>query len=125
MGLKFKRNTYCTQSRVTSATNGETDKHTQHLCRLGIDDSYMLLDETFESLVVKITTNYFFGLPPEILTYPLFKKKKSSFFFSSFFFFLFLVFFLGGGGVGRGGSFFSFRAVFHSKVTCCLCCTVL
>ena len=115
MGLKFKRNTYCTQSRVTSTTNGETDKHTQHLCRLGIDDSYMLLDETFESLVVKITTNYFFGLPPGILTYPLFKKKI---FFFLFFFFLFsfpcfFFFFLGGGGVGWGGGVFLF---FQSSV---------
>ena len=116
MGSKFKRNTYCTQSRVTSATNGETDKHTQHLCRLGIDDSCMLLDETFESLVVKITTNYFFGLPPGILTYPLFKLF---FFFFLFFFFLFLFFFfffLGGvgwGGVGGEGGVFLF---FQSSV---------
>ena len=109
MGLKFKRNTYCTQSRVTSATNGETDKNTQHLCRLGIDDSCMLLDETFESLVVKITTNYFFGLPPGILTYPLFKKNNHfSFLLFSFFFSLFFF-----GGVGWGGGVFLF---FQSSV---------
>ena len=34
MRLELKRSNYYTQSRVTYAANGETDKETQHLCRL-------------------------------------------------------------------------------------------